>query len=873
MPLLERDHDLRLLAAALDESVAGTGRIALISGEAGIGKTALIGHFIAEHGKSARVLTGYCDSLFTPTPLVPLHDIARSLGGRLLAQLESDVPRAQLFATMLELLRDPARPTLLVFEDIHWADEATLDLLKYLGRRIAQTRALLILSYRHDEVGARHPLRLLLGDLASSQATLRLTLPRLTLAATRDLVGARDLDPDALHRQTSGNPFFLTEILSADGGGIPGSVNDSVQARLARLSPAVRHIVETAAIFGSRLREAKLEAICDADADTIDNAMRAGILEVAGEEIIFRHELVRDAILAALPPGRFRDLSRRVLAAIRASGIERGDLAQLAHLAEGAEDTASVLDYGPAAAKAAAAAGAHRAAATQYKRTLAFAAAQPAAERARLLDLYAEQCAIVDNLAEAIAAGREAVVLWREAGNPLQEGAALSNLAWPLVRSGQNPAAEEASQRAITLLEAMPPTPELAAACRMQAHLRMLDRDKAPAVHWGKRAIELATRFDDKATLAAAELVVGAAMLVSGDDKGLAHFNRCLDLARADGMDDVVGLAFLNMGSSYGERYEFDKAEALLREGIAYAEDCDLDHSNNYMSAWLALTLLYQGRWSDAGNHATAVVNCPTFSLVSKVMALIALGRLRARRGDPGAALALDEALDLARQTNTLQRLAPVHAARAEAAWFAGDKERVAAEATAAYELALNHRHPWHVGEFTFWRRLAGEDVQPPRWCARPFALQIEGDWQGAAAAWRDLKCPYEEARALADGDAAAKLRALEIFDRLGAAPAAQMLRQRMRDQGTRRIPRGPRATTLRNPHGLTVREIAILDCLTGGLSNALIGTRLHISSKTVDHHVSSILAKLQVRSRAEAAAAALAQGLVAQNREMAAPK
>lgn len=873
MPLLERDSDLSLLAAALDEATAGQGRIALVSGEAGIGKTSLISHFIAQTGKSARTLAGYCDSLFTPTPLAPLHDIARGLGGRLLAQLEGDAPRAQLFATMLDLLREPAQPTLLVIEDIHWADEATLDLLKYLGRRITQTRALLILSYRPDEIGVRHPLHLLLGDLATSRTAIRIVLPRLTLAAVRDLVGDRDVDPADLHRQTAGNPFFITEVLSARGQGIPGSVNDSVQARLARLAPPARHVLETAAVFGSRMAETRLEAISGAEADDIDSAMRSGLLEMTGQEIIFRHELVRDAISAALTPGRLRELSRRILAAMKSSRIERTDLAQLAHLAESAQDAEAVLEFGPAAAKAAAAIGAHRAAATQYKRALAFAEARPPAERACLLDAYAEQCAIIDNLAEAIAARRQAISLWREAGDRLREGATLSNLAWPLVRSGQNAAAEEASRQAITLLEAMPPTREFAAACRMQAHLRMLDRDKAPAVHWGKRAIALATRFDDKVTLAAAELVVGAAMLVTGDDHGLPHFNRCLALARAGGMDDLLGLAYLNLGSSYGEQYQFDKAETLLHEGIAIAEECDLDHSNNYMSAWLALTLLYKGRWGEAGDHATAVVNCPNFSLVSKVMALVALGRLRVRRGDPGAETVLDEALDLAHQTNTLQRLAPVYAARAEAAWFAGDRQRAAAEATTAYELAASHRHQWHVGEFSFWRWRAGEDISLPRWCARPFALQIAGDWQAAATAWRELKCPYEEARALADGDEPAQLTALEIFDRLGAGPAAQILRQRMRDQGTRRIPRGPRATTLRNPHGLTIREIAILDCLAGGLSNALIGTRLHISSKTVDHHVSSILAKLRVKSRAEAAATALAQGLVAQNREISVPK
>ncbi len=640
-------------------------------------------------------------------------------------------------------------------------------------------------------------------------------------------------------------------------------MSDSVLARIARLDLRGRLVLETAAVFGSRMDHAMLEAILGSDAEGLADCVRLGMLEMTDNGIAFRHELVRDAILADLDAGRRRDLNRLALKGLKACGAARSDLAQLVHFAEGAHDAAAVLEFGPAAARAAAAVSAHRTAAAQYRRTLAFAGDRTPAERATLLEAYAEQCAIIDELGEAIIARRAAIDLWRQIGDRLKEGENLSGLAWPLVRSGQNAAAEEASRQAIEVLEAMQPTRQLAAACRMQAHLRMLDRDRSPAVHWGKKAIELATRFDDQATIAAAEMVVGAAMLVTGDDNGLLHFNRCLALARAGSMDDLVGLAYLNMGSSYGEQYQFSKAEAVLTEGIAYAEHCDLDHSNNYMSAWLALTRLYQGRWDDAGNHATAVVECPNYSLVSQVMALVALGRLRARRGDPGADSALDEALDLAQQTNTLQRLAPVRAARAETAWFAGDLKRVAAEVMAAYELAASHRHRWHVGEFSFWRWQTGEEIVPPRWCAAPFALQISGDWRGAADAWQDLNCPYEEARALADGDEPARLRALEIFDRLGAAPAAAMLRQRMRDAGTRRIPRGPRATTLQNPHGLTTREMGILGCLAGGLSNGQIGARLHISPKTVDHHVSSILAKLAVKSRAEAAAQAVAQGLV----------
>ncbi len=868
MELLERNTELDRLAGALSEAAAGRGRIALVAGEAGIGKTSFIDRLLKTHGKSFRVLAGNCDSLFTPSPLGPLYDIARNIGGRLLAQLENEAPRAQLFSTMLDLLSDPARPAILLIEDIHWADEATIDLLRFLGRRIGQAHAMMVLTYRNDEIGSRHLLRPLLGDLANSPGRLRIDLKRLSLAAVRELVAERPFDAQAIHRQTAGNPFFIAEILDHAGAGIPLTVSDSVLARVARLTAGGRHVIEAAAVFASRMDHVMLESIVCAHAGHIAECVDASLLELSDNIIAFRHELVRDAILARLDPKRRRELCRAALNGLQCQGAGRSDLAQLAHFAEGAGDAKAVLAYGPAAALAASAAGAHRAATAQYRRSLSFADAQAPAERAALLEAYAGQCAIIDDLTEAIRARRMAIDLWREAGDRLKEAESLSNLAWPLVRSGQNAAAEEASRAAIELLEAMPPTSELASAYRMQAHLRMLDRDRSPAVRWGEKAIELATRFDDKAALAAAEMVVGSAMLVTGDDEGLPHFNRCLDLARAHGLDDLVGLAYLNLGSSYGEQYRLAEAEAVLSEGIAFAEDHDLDHSNNYMSAWLALTLLYQGRWNEAGDHATAVIDCPNFSLVSRIMALVALGRLRVRRGDPGAAASLDEALELAQQTNTLQRLAPVRAARAESAWLDGDMKRAAEEARAVYDLAATHRHRWHVGEFSFWRKRAGEEIAVPRWCAAPFALQIARDWQGAAEAWRDLACPYEEARALADGDEPAQLQALEIFDRLGAAPAAAQLRQQMREAGARRIPRGPRASTLANPHGLTSREMGVLDCLTGGLSNGQIGTRLHISPKTVDHHVSSILAKLAVKSRAEAAIQAVAKGLIAQNRE-----
>lgn len=875
MELLERDRDLARLAEALAVVSAGQGCFALVSGEAGIGKTSFVEHFVATQVRSARVLKGNCDALFTPSPLAPLHDIARQFGGgRLLSQLESGTGRPALFSAFLDLLQSSAQPVVLIIEDIHWADEATLDLIKYLSRRIAPVRVLVIATHRDDEIGRQHPLKLLLGDLAGARAVHRIQLARLSVDAIRKLVAGKALDVEALHRQTAGNPFFISEIVATSGRGIPVTVRDAVLARAAKLKPRGRKLLELAAVIGSRIEHRILEEVLAHASDGLADCIAVGMLQEQSDGVAFRHELAREAILESIDPLRRRSLYRTALkGAIESVGAARSELAQLAHYAEGGADARAVMEYGVAAAKAAALLGAHREAAAQYERVLRFADDRPATERARYLESYAEECATIDHLDEAIEAYQQAIQLSREAGNRLKEGEILAALAWPLVRSGQNGAAEQASQQAITALETLAPTTQLASAYRTKAHLRMLDRDRDVAVEWGKKAIKLATRFQDHATVAGAEMVVGSAILVTGDDRGRPHLDRCLALARENGWDSLVGLAYLNIGSSYGEQYRFAEADRELAKGVAFARDRDLDHACHYMSAWLALTRLYQGTWAEAGDIATAVIAEPNLAAVSKIMALVALGRVRTRRGDPGAAGVLDEALELASQTETLQRLAPVRAARAELAWLTGDRETAATEACAVYNLAARHRHRWHVGEFSYWRSLVDDRVQVPKWAARPFALQIAGNWKRAAIEWSRRGCPYEEARALAEGDVPAQMRALEIFDALGAAPAALLLRKHLRAAGVRRIPRGRRSSTRKNPFGLTTREFETLGEIKNGLSNSDIGTKLNISAKTVDHHVSAILAKLGASSRREAARIAVEQRLVAQVGESAGPK
>jgi ATP/maltotriose-dependent transcriptional regulator MalT len=872
MTLLERAPALDALATALAEAAAGEGRVALVYGEAGIGKTSLVDHFTRARAGDARTLWGGCDSLHTPRPLGPIYDIAPQAGPALRERLDAGAPPRAIFSAVLEELgRRP--PVVVVLEDLHWADAATLDLVKFLGRRIRQVPALLVLTYRDDELGPRHPLRIVLGDLAPSPAVRRVPLTPLSVAAVRTLAAGRPLDAAALHRQTGGNPFFVTEALASREAGIPPTVRDAVLARAARLSPSGRAALDAAALVGAQVEPWLLAALVDDAAPAAEECVALGMLHAQGDLLTFRHELARQAILDTIAPPRRRALHALALRALAAPPAGAPDLARLAHHAEGAGDGAAVLAHAPAAGARAAELGAHREAAEQYARALRFATSTPATERARLLEAYADECMLVDRLDDAIRARQEASDIHHEAGDRQREGRSLAVNAAAQVRAGRNAEAEAASRRAIVVLRTQPPGPALAYAYRIQANLRMLNRDRAEAIRWSRKAITLAELFGEREIVVTGYNTMGAAMLVYGDDRGRVHLERSLALARAAALPEWIAGAFLNLGSAFGEIYRFPDADRYLTEGIRYTAELDLDYSRHYLQAWLALTRLYQGRWAEAGEAARPLVDNPHVAAISRIMALVALGRLRTRRGDPGATSALDEALELAERTQTLQRLGPVRAARAEAAWLADDRPRALVEARAAWDLALHHRHPWHAGELGFWRRRAGERVRLPVYAARPFARQAAGDWRRAAALWERLGCPYERARALAEGDEPAQLAALELFDRLGARPDLERLRQRLRAEGVRHIPRGPRPSTRGNPLGLTAREAEIAALLARALTNARIGARLHISPKTVDHHVSAILGKLGVATREEAGRVAVKLGLGPRDGEAAAPK
>jgi DNA-binding CsgD family transcriptional regulator len=288
-----------------------------------------------------------------------------------------------------------------------------------------------------------------------------------------------------------------------------------------------------------------------------------------------------------------------------------------------------------------------------------------------------------------------------------------------------------------------------------------------------------------------------------------------------------------------------------------------------------AMLRLLRGDWPGAEADAQASLERGKYPGISLCPALIALGTLQTRRGDPGARATLDDAWARAQASGELQRLAPAAAARLECAWLEGSEPPDLEPAREVYARALEAADPFTLGELAFRLWLAGdlEEISPA--AAEPYRLAADGDWSAAAAAWEAIGRPYDaaEARSLADDDEAL-LQALAELDRIGAAPAAARLRRKLRERGVTAVPRGPRAATRALPHGLTPRQLEVLGLIATGATNAEIAERLVVSPKTVDHHVSAVLAKLEVGSRREAADVARDLGIgVDQGGEAAAPR
>jgi DNA-binding CsgD family transcriptional regulator/tetratricopeptide (TPR) repeat protein len=841
-----------MLAAVTD---TGCGRLAVVYGEAGIGKTTLLRRFSEDVSSSARLLWGRCDELFTPSPLGPLFDMAGAVGGRLADVLQAGGTPHEVAAVLARTLTAEA-PTIVVLEDVHLADEATLDVLRILGGRANELPALIIATYRDDALDRWHPLRLVLGDVAAAAPIARLRLPRLSPEAVAQMAAEHGVFGEELYRKTAGNPFFVTEVLASDDGQIPETVRDAVLGRAAGLSAGARRLVDAVAVARPDSELWLLRKLALEDIECLEEAVASGILVSVAAAVSFRHELARLAVEESIPAHRREELHRQALELLAEPPGGGPDPARLAHHAAAVGDGELVLRFAPLAAAQASALGAHREASVHYRRALQFDALAPLEARASLSARCAQESFLVLQFPEAVAAQRQALDCFEQLGDRCRQGSTLTFLAQLLWNTGSLREALVAVTRGLALLEDAP-GPELVGAYCQMARLQLAAEDPEAALGWADRATLLAERLDDGEGRIEALQTVGWVEFFTGTAGGLEKLVASLELATSAGVDWLATTACVIIVRTAGRRREYAIAEQYLRVGLELCSLGDYDVWRYYLLSWESRFLLARGDWSRAAQVAQVCLAdpCP----FARIHALIALGTLRARRGDPDVWGPLDDALALAQPRDELQWLAPVAIARAEAAWLEGRTEDAIAETELARARAEGTS--WAAG-LSYWRWRAGVREQISDAGEEQYRLEMAGEWAAASKRWRAIGCPYEAAFALLDGDEAGLLEALGELRGLGALPAVKLISARLRDAGVRGVPRGPRRETRTNPAGLTPRELEVLALLSDGLRNAQIAQRLIVSEKTVDHHVSAILRKLDVHSRGDASAKAERLGL-----------
>ena len=843
--LVERDHPFDVLRMAMATAAAGEGAGVAVAGEPGIGKSALIAAACRE-GSGIRVLRASCDPLSTPRPLGPFRDLAGEAG------FSADLAREPMLSEICELVFRALRaePTILVIEDLHWIDAASVDVLRFLARRVPSMPVALLVSYRDHEIGPGHSARVLLDDFARLEQLTTVRLAALTVAGVGELLRSTALDPVRVHTLTGGNPFFVTEVVKEPDLPLPTSVRDAVLARTVPVSPTDVEVLQLVACAPDRLDDRALPAL-GVDLPTLRRLDRTGLLIRSRDGLVFRHELARQAVESTIPPGGAPQLHARLLAALEQ--IDPPDPAVLTHHAVGARDSARATRYARAAAQQATSAGSHTEAVAFYRTALTHLVGASAGERADLLLHLGFEEYMTNRLNAAIRTVSATFPLWQEAADPRGLATAHEEVAVFEYYNARRRQAEEHAERACAIAGEAGPELTFGQARATRGYLAYMRNDFDLALACHDDAGRIAETGQDQPLAIRTRLVRAAAALSGGDESARASLAQLIEAARNHNLDELASTGYSNLANLDVEQRRLRDAQHVLEQSLPFTDERDIPICRQWQTGVRSRLHFARGRFSAALEDADFVLHGDGMPLAT-VWPLLVTALAPLRQGtvrptpDP-----LDAAWDLVGRIDEPLRRSAVFSALAERMWMTGvPDDRVIQDAPG--ELARLLDVPgtsWAAGDLAVWLARLGLLADPTVTVAEPFALTLDGQWDRAARWWHRAGESFAEAMAWADSPVTAdRVRAVELLDALGAVGSADRLRSGLRRDGVVAVPPRPRAATRANPAGLTNRQLDVAKLVARGFTNAEIADRLFISTKTADHHVSAVLAKLGVGNR-----------------------
>jgi len=840
--LVEREEQLTSLQGVISGS-AEEGHVVLLSGEAGHGKTSLLNVFLDGLDHRFTILSAACEPVGIPAPFAPLYDLLDKLPTDLVTEIRFGAGRPAIYAGVLDVLKNDR--VVLVVEDAHWADEATLGLVRYLGRRIGPTGSILIVTYRSEEVDLTPTLRLVIADLGP--AALRIDLPALSLEGVSAMTRGLDLDPEQVHAATLGNPFLVDEVVRHPELRVPPTVQNAVLVNAAQLSEEAHELLYMVALSPDGI---DLDSLISSGPDAgvyVDTALRRLLLATSGDRVACRHDLIRESLLQAMPPLLARTLHRHLLEDLEGRAADSVDTARLAYHAVGTGDAAKAVEYSLRAAEDARALGAHRQAAFHYSNALAFAEAMDSATLDRvLLEAAMEHC-VINAFETAVDLAIRRIDL---AADPVALARARAWVSYFLSRLNDLEGCGREALIAIEVLRSGPATEELAVGLAVIAWRELVEGRYDEAIRHGDEAVTVAQAVHFPQMEVHAAVTAGTARFLLRDPAGRSQVEAAVRLGveqdlgefAARAMNDL-GLLSLRRGRPVQALEDFDRV-------VEYTQARELDAWYIAAIATRAMLSVMHGRWDQADLDLEVVVGQRTCRQ-TEIETLNTAAVLRARRGDPGAADLVEEALSSVEGFDDHEATLISCALAMEGAWI-GLIPLEGAESR--YRAML--RSPVNSGRglLGYWASRLG--LEPPEGrIPGPAGMEWEGRVAEASQWWEERGYPIEAAVTRAMIPDANLDVVFSVLSGLGADGVIRGLRRELQRRGVARIPRGQRQATRRNPSGLTERQAEVLSLMVSGLSNAAIAEKLFISEKTASHHVSAVLAKLNVSSRLQAVA------------------